>query len=100
MEQFNKRFKKGCFKTKIFETIRVALTTTIHTTSLVLEMIIVHTALTSSFDSCFVFVFLDCFKELNLCVFKKADYTLIFQMLCDDSTERFQFFIYVTATFI
>ena len=68
--------------------------------TLAFEMFIVHVALTSSFDSCFVFVFLDCFKELTLWVFKKGDYSLLFQLLCDDSTERFQFWIFIIATFL
>jgi hypothetical protein len=73
----------------MYQTIRLAILTTLHTMTLAFEMFIVHVALTSSFDSCFVFVFLDCFKELTLWVFKKGDYSLLFQLLCDDSTERF-----------
>ena len=57
----------------------------------------VHVALTMSPDSCFVYVLIDCFKELTLTVFKKADYNFLLATACDDSVERFQILMYVVA---
>ena len=46
----------------------------IHSLALIMEMFVVHVALTMSTDSCFVYVLIDCFNELKLSVFKKLEY--------------------------
>jgi hypothetical protein len=76
----------------------MVVSTTIHAFSLVMEMLIIHVALTSSIDSCFTYVFLDCFNELKLNVFKKCNYTFLNQVTRDDSVERFQIAVYILAT--
>lgn len=65
-----------------------------------MEMFVIHAALTMSASSCFVFVLIDCFKELNLFVFKKGDYKLLFDIVCDDAVERFQIYTYIMFTLI
>lgn len=63
-----------------------------------MEMFVVHVALTMSTDSCFVYVLIDCFKELTLSVFKNANYAFIFGTAMDDAVERFQIYFYVLST--
>lgn len=60
-----------------------------HSLALIMEMFVVHIALTMSTDSCFVYVLIDCFNELKLSVFKKLDYKTLYSITCDDSVERF-----------
>ena len=81
--------KPGRYETKakviFFHTFQV----TIHSLALVMEMFVVHVALTMSTDSCFVYVLIDCFNELKLSVFKKLEYKQLYSITCDDSVERF-----------
>lgn len=72
--------------------------TLVHSCTLVMEMLIVHVALTSSFSSSFSYILLDCFTEIKLSVFKKSNYTQINQIAMDDSTERFQIYFYIAST--
>lgn len=71
-----------------------------HAFCLLMEMFVVHVALTMSTDSCFVFVLIDCFKELTMQVFKKADNQFLFTCALDDSVERFQMYFYIFATLL
>lgn len=70
----------------------------IHSFALLMESFVTHAALTMSTDSCFVYVMIDCFKELTLFVFKKADYKFLFVTANDDSVERFQIYFYIIST--
>lgn len=72
----------------------------IHSFTLLMEMFVIHVALTMSTDSCFVFVLIDCFNELKVSVFKKADCRVLFGIACDDSVERFQIYFYIISTLV
>lgn len=68
-----------------------------HAFSLLMEMLVVHVALTNSFPNLFQYVISDCFKELTLTVLKKADHKMLFSCALDDAVERVQISIYVLS---
>ena len=83
---------------KIYVTLWLTIIVSFHSFCLLMEMFVIHVALTMSTDSCFVYVLIDCFKELTLQVFKKADYIFLFNCALDDSVERFQIYFYIMST--
>jgi len=70
----------------------------LHSFVLTMEMFVVHVVLTMSGESCFSFVFLNCFGELKISVFKKCDFAGLFQYACNDAVERLQVGIYFLST--
>lgn len=93
----NAEFSQGELKHKVSVVLYQTSFVICQSYALLMEMFVVHVALTMSPDSCFVYVLIDCFKELTLTVFKKADYNFLLATACDDSVERFQILMYVVA---
>jgi Eukaryotic membrane protein family len=94
----NSEISQNSLRRKIAVTIYMTFINAIHSFALLMESFVTHAALTMSTDSCFVYVMIDCFKELTLYVFKKADYKFLFVTANDDSVERFQIYFYIIST--
>ena len=72
----------------------------LHSMILTFEMFIIHVVLTIQPDSWLTYLFLNCFGEIKISVFKKADFSATFQFLCDDSVDRLNLCMFVLAASI
>jgi len=71
-----------------------------HSFTLLMEMLVIHVALTSSFKNLCTYIISDCFKELMVSVMKKCDHKFLLMVALDDSVERWQVSLYVCASLL
>ena len=89
---------RSTYSSIFFAIVAMIIYTFIHSFVLSMESFIVHVVLTTSAESAFTYVFLNCFGELKISVFKKCDFAGLYQYACNDSVERFQLGIYIVTT--